>query len=77
MSELRGMDKWILSRLSDTVSLCNTGIAAFDLTTATTALFNFWLYDLCDYYIEYLKPSFYQTEPTQQQKQQFNQNGIN
>ncbi len=72
MSKLRGMDKWILSRLSETVTLCNTGIAAFDLTTATTALFNFWLYDLCDYYIEYLKPSFYQTEPTQEQKLQFN-----
>jgi valyl-tRNA synthetase len=56
------MDKWILSRLSDTVSWCETGFRNLDLTSVTTALFNFWLYDLCDYYIEYLKPSFYSKE---------------
>jgi valyl-tRNA synthetase len=55
------MDKWILSRLSETVSICNKGFNIHDYTSATTALFNFWLYDLCDYYIEYLKPSFYVT----------------
>ena len=58
------MDNWILSRLSDTVGLCETGMKNFELTTATTALFNFWLYDLCDYYIEYLKPSFYAQQTT-------------
>ena len=56
---LRGMDSWILSRLSETVQLCDTGLKNYELTLATTGLFNFWLYDLCDYYIEYLKPSFY------------------
>ena len=25
---------------------------------ATSALYNFWLYDLCDVYLEYLKPVF-------------------
>lgn len=59
IGELRSMDKWMLSRLSETVSLCNASMKNFELTAATTALFNFWLYDLCDYYIEYLKPSFY------------------
>ena len=68
MSMLRGMDKWMLSRLSETVSLCNQGLKAFDLTAATTGLFNFWLYDLCDYYIEYLKPSFYAVDQTDEQK---------
>ena len=61
---LRLMDKWILSRLSETVELCEQGLRAYELATATTALFNFWLYDLCDYYIEYLKPSFYSTNTT-------------
>ncbi len=72
MSQLRGMDKWILSRLSETVVLCNNGFKNFDLTNATTGLFNFWLYDLCDYYIEYLKPSFYAAQQTDEQKIQFN-----
>ena len=72
MNKLRGMDKWMLSRVSETVNLCNSGLKSFDLTTATTALFNFWLYDLCDYYIEYLKPSFYQPQESDEQKLQFN-----
>ena len=25
---------------------------------ATTAVYNFWLYELCDVYLEYLKPVF-------------------
>ena len=70
-SQLRGMDKWILSRLSETVSLCNSSMKSFELTSATTALFNFWLYDLCDYYIEYLKPGFYTKDQTEEQRQQF------
>ena len=68
MKQLRVMDKWILSRLSDTVTQCNEGLKKYDLTSATTALFNFWLYDLCDYYIEYLKPSFYAQQQTDEQK---------
>jgi valyl-tRNA synthetase len=71
-SKLRKMDNWILSRLSETVSLCDLGLKSYDLTSVTTALFNFWLYDLCDYYIEYLKPSFYSEQSTQEQKEAFN-----
>ncbi len=69
---LRGMDKWMLSRLSETVNICNAGLKNFDLTAATTSLFNFWLYDLCDYYIEYLKPSFYAQDQTEEQNVLFN-----
>lgn len=71
-SSFRMMDNWILSRMSETVSLCDAGLKGYDLTTATTALFNFWLYDLCDYYIEYLKPSFYAQEPSEELKKAFN-----
>jgi valyl-tRNA synthetase len=68
--QLRPVDRWIMSRLSETVALCNVSIKNYELTNATTALFNFWLYDLCDYYIEYLKPSFYEKEPTAEQQKQ-------
>lgn len=67
-NNLRTMDKWILSRLSETVKICDDGFRKYELTNVTTALFNFWLYDLCDYYIEYLKPSFYSEKQTEQQK---------
>jgi valyl-tRNA synthetase len=72
LKNLRNMDKWMLSRLSETITVCNMSLKSFDLTGATTSLFNFWLYDLCDYYIEYLKPSFYATEQTEEQKIMFN-----
>jgi valyl-tRNA synthetase len=45
------MDKWILSRLAEMVSLCDSGFKTYDFPTVTTALYNFWLYDLCDVYL--------------------------
>jgi len=45
------MDKWILSKLSQTVELCQTAFATYDFPTATTACYNFWLYELCDIYL--------------------------
>lgn len=52
------MDLWILSRLATAVDACNKGFAAFDFSAATTASYNFWLYDLCDVYLECVKPIF-------------------
>lgn len=50
------MDTWILSRLSHAVDACNRGFENYDFPTVTTACYNFWLYELCDVYLEYLKP---------------------
>ncbi|XP_053329001.1 valine--tRNA ligase isoform X2 [Spea bombifrons] len=51
-------DLWILSRLSLAVELCNTGFHNYDFPGITTAVYNFWLYELCDVYLECLKPVF-------------------
>ena len=67
-ASLRPVDRWILSRISETVSICDSGFRNYELTNVTTALFNYWLYDLCDYYIEYLKPSFYSSEESGEKK---------
>ena len=53
------MDRWILSRLSVAVQDCNRGFHEYDFPTSTTALYNFWLYELCDVYFEALKPVVY------------------
>lgn len=53
------MDRWILSRLAHCIEQCNSGFAAYEFATATTACYNFWLYDLCDVYLECVKPIFY------------------
>merc|ERR1712200_246484 len=55
---LADKDRWILSRLAYAVETCKAGFADYNFPQATTALYNFWLYELCDVYLEYLKPIF-------------------
>lgn len=45
------MDVWIMSRLSLAIELANTGFENYDFQSATTACYNFWLYELCDWYL--------------------------
>ena len=52
------MDRWILSRLSNAIKTCQEGFADYDFPGITTACYNFWLYELCDVYLECLKPVF-------------------
>jgi len=52
------MDRWILSRLAHAVEQVDTGFQEYNFPAATSALHNFWLYDLCDVYLECLKPVF-------------------
>ncbi|XP_017879965.1 valine--tRNA ligase [Ceratina calcarata] len=52
------MDRWMLSRVSYAVKTCDEAMTQYDFPSATTACYNLWLYDLCDVYLEYLKPVF-------------------
>lgn len=52
------MDLWILSRLAGAIESCNNGFELYDFTIPTSACYSFWLYDLCDVYLECLKPVF-------------------
>jgi len=52
------MDLWILSRLATAIDSCNNGFELYDFTIPTSACYSFWLYDLCDVYLECLKPVF-------------------
>lgn len=53
------MDRWILSRLGVTIDDCNKGFKDYNFPQSTTALYNFWVYELCDVYLEILKPVIY------------------
>lgn len=44
-------DRWILSRLSAAVGFCDAGFKAYDFPGITTAIYSFWLYELCDVYL--------------------------
>ncbi|OMJ08801.1 Valine-tRNA ligase, mitochondrial [Smittium culicis] len=48
-------DKWILSKLNYAVTELNRSLTDMNFMGATTFVYSFWLYELCDVYIEYTK----------------------
>lgn len=52
-------DRWILSRLSFCAQKANDGMTKYEFANVTTATYSFFLYELCDVYLELLKPRFY------------------
>ena len=58
-SEATVEDRWILSRLERTVELVNDRIDAFDFAHAALELYRFVYADLCDWYLEIVKPRLY------------------
>jgi len=52
-------DRWILSRLSSCAGKVNQAMEKYEFAGATTATYQFFLYELCDVYLELLKPRFY------------------
>ena len=48
----------MLSKVSYAAQVCDGAFAQYDFNSATTACYNLWLYDLCDVYLECLKPIF-------------------
>lgn len=50
-------DKWILSRLERTIVECDTSFREYDFNRYTEALYNFFLRELCDVYLEWIKPT--------------------
>ncbi|CAH2263814.1 jg4748 [Pararge aegeria aegeria] len=57
---LSSVDRWMLSKLALAVQKVNQGFQNYEFPSATTHCYNLWLYDLCDVYLEYLKPVFAQ-----------------
>lgn len=49
-------DKWILSKLNQCIRKTNENLDQFNFMQATTSLYQFWLYELCDVYLETTKP---------------------
>ncbi len=54
--KLRLEDRWILSRLQDTIGAVNTGLGNYDMDTAARALYEFLWNEYADWYIEMAKP---------------------
>ncbi|KAG7879975.1 hypothetical protein KL905_001468 [Ogataea polymorpha] len=60
------VEKWILHKLSECSDKVNKALEEREFYDATQAIYNFWLYDLCDVYIENSK--FLILEGTDSQK---------
>jgi len=50
------VEKWIISRLNVAIKETTENLETINLMNATTAIYNFWLYELCDVYVEAVKP---------------------
>jgi valyl-tRNA synthetase len=50
------VEKWILHRLDTVAGQVDTAFKERNFMTVCTSIFDFWLYDLCDVYIEAMKP---------------------
>lgn len=49
-------DRWILAKLNNAAIEVNKQLEAMNFMAATTAIYNFLLYELCDVYLEICKP---------------------
>jgi valyl-tRNA synthetase len=55
-SKMNAADKWILSRLANTVSLVTTLFDEFKFNEPLNAIYKFFWNDFCDWYLEWAKP---------------------
>jgi len=44
-------DRWILNKLARAIESSSKGLETYEFPIYTTAVYNFWLYELCDVYL--------------------------
>lgn len=60
VSNFRILDKWILSRLSQTIEKATAAMEGYDYYAAINAVHSFFWHDFCDYYLEDVKYRVYE-----------------
>ena len=61
MEGVSARDLFILHKLNQTIVDCDTNFKAYLFGNVTTSLYSFFMYDLCDTYLELVKPVCYDT----------------
>ncbi|MEZ5077758.1 MAG: valine--tRNA ligase [Solirubrobacterales bacterium] len=56
-------DRWLLSRLEQTIASVTAKLESYDFAHAVTEAYSFFWRDLCDWYLEIVKPRLYDGEP--------------
>ena len=64
-SQLTIEDKWILSRLTDAVNDVTDLLGEYKYNEPLMSIYRFFWNDLCDWYVEWIKPRFYNEEQKQ------------
>ncbi|MDQ7014541.1 MAG: valine--tRNA ligase [Planctomycetota bacterium] len=50
-------DRWILSRLAETIAECEKALSSYQFSVYATSLYDFLWRDFCDWYLEAIKPT--------------------
>ncbi len=56
-------DRWIVSRLQRAIHAATSNLDDYDFAHATLGLYNYFWSELCDWYLEIVKPRLYESEP--------------
>ena len=56
-------DRWILSRLERTIASVTALLGSYDFSRAVGEAYSFFWSELCDWYLEIVKPRLYEAEP--------------
>jgi valyl-tRNA synthetase len=62
-SKISKRDLFILSKLNSTIRDTNNQVTKYEFGGATTSLYSFFLYDVCDFYLETVKNIMYDKTP--------------
>jgi len=60
--KMTAVDKWILSRLAKTIADVSSGLDEFKFSEPLSVLYKFFWNELCDWYLEWIKPSMNDAE---------------
>ncbi|MDF3020554.1 MAG: Valine--tRNA ligase [Steroidobacteraceae bacterium] len=67
-AELSVADRWIVSRLADTLAKVDSSLNEYRFDFAATALYEFTWYEFCDWYLELTKPVLQSESSSEAQK---------
>lgn len=65
---LNNIDRWILSGITKTIEKVTKSLEEYDIAKATSALYDFFWDDFCDWYIEMVKPVFFGEDNKEKEK---------
>ncbi|KAL8526538.1 hypothetical protein ACS0TY_015654 [Phlomoides rotata] len=68
--------KWILSVLNKAISKTVLSLDSYEFSDAATALYSWWQFQLCDVFIEVIKPYFAGQDPTFASERKFAQDTL-